>query len=67
MRMIAVLVLSLAPALGACSVVGVVSDAASVAGTVVSTTVDVAGDAVDAASNAVGGTSSNQDKDKKAN
>ena len=53
----------LALALSACSVVGIVSDAASVTGTVVSTTASVAGDAVDAAASAVKGDSGD---DKKA-
>ena len=47
--------------LGACSVVGLAADAASVAGTVVTTTVSTAGDVVDAAAHTVAG-SSNEPK-----
>jgi hypothetical protein len=66
MRIIPLLILCLTPALGACSVVGVAADAASVAGTVVSTTVSIAGDAVDAAADAVKGSSVQQNQEKKA-
>jgi hypothetical protein len=66
MRCVAVLVACLAAPLSACSVIGVAADAASLAGTVVSTTVSVAGDAVDAAAHAVNGSSSDQqDQEKK--
>ncbi len=64
MRLIAVVALCLAPALGACSVVGVASDAVSVTGTVVSTPVDTAVDVGSAAVHAVSG-SGKSDDDKK--
>ena len=61
----------LALGLGSCTVVGLAADTASVAGTVVTTTVSAAGtvagagvDVVGAAAHTVAGSSSDQDKKK---
>ena len=63
MRLIAFVALGLALGLGACSVLGVASDAVSVTGTVVSTAARATADAAGAAVHAVSGSS---DEDKKS-
>ncbi len=71
MRIDIIAVVCVALGLGSCTVVGVAADAASVAGTVVTTTVGVAGDAVGAAGDVAGAAvhtvtgSGSSDQDKK--
>jgi hypothetical protein len=62
MRMSAFVALSLALGLGACSVLGVASDAVSVTGTVVSTAARATVAAAGAAARTVSGSSSDEDK-----
>ena len=62
MRIVAFVVLGLTLGLGACSVVGVVSDAVSVTGTVVSTAATATVDAAGAAARAVSGSSDEEKK-----
>ena len=63
MRIVAFVVLGLALGLGACSVIGVASDAVSVTGTVVSTAARATADATGAAIHAI---TSSDDEEKKS-